>query len=240
MSFPSAVPPPFFKCHLPSPWARRVSPKPPHSILTNRGPTDRVCIGVYVCVSHPSTRHLFDMCVAYGPGPEEQAQTQTRTQKRDAVRVMPAAAAASNPHVSDHRCRGTGWRAVILKHLPPLPSVPVPLSVPVRSPSGTYPRDTGSVSTPKTPNQPCPEWCLRDGLIAVAMTLVAQLLTAAFQVALDRDNSDFPAPILAMAAVFFLFWMLEHIVGGVDEWYSKYLESAVSVAGHTGISCVWD
>jgi hypothetical protein len=160
--------------------------------------------------------------------------------------VMPAAvaaaaaAAASNPHVSDHRCRGTGWRAVILKHLLPLPSVPVPVSVPVRSPSGTYPRDTGSASTATAPNQPCPEWRLRDGLIAVVMALVAQLLTAAFQVALDRDNSDFPAPILAMAAVFLLFWMLEQIVGGVDEWYSKYLESAVSVAGHTGISCVWD
>ena len=61
------------------------------------------------------------------------------------------------------------------------------------------------------------------------MALVAQLLIAAIQLGLDREKSDFPAPILAMAAVFLVFSACGCAVPGLEDFYRKRLRRAVSV-----------
>jgi hypothetical protein len=60
------------------------------------------------------------------------------------------------------------------------------------------------------------------------MALVAQLLIAAIQLGLDQENSDFPAPIVAMAAVFLVFSVCGCAVPGLEDFYKKRLRRAVS------------
>lgn len=69
---------------------------------------------------------------------------------------------------------------------------------------------------------------LQDGFIAVFMAFIAQLLIAGIQFCLDQEKSDFPAPILAMAAVFLLFSISGCVVPGVDDFYKRRLKRAVS------------
>jgi hypothetical protein len=69
---------------------------------------------------------------------------------------------------------------------------------------------------------------LRDGAIAVVIALVAQLLIAAIQLGLDQEKSEFPAPILAMAAVFLFFTICGCVAPGLEELYNKRLRRAVS------------
>lgn len=97
-------------------------------------------------------------------------------------------------------------------------------SLPVRPPPSTSPGTAASLSR---------EWVdllerLRDGAIAVVIALVTQLLIAAIQLGLDQEKSEFPAPILAMAAVFLFFTICGCAIPGLEEFYVKRLRRAVS------------
>jgi hypothetical protein len=70
---------------------------------------------------------------------------------------------------------------------------------------------------------------LRDGVIALFMAFIAQLLIAGIQFGLDQEKSDFPAPILAMATVFLLFSISGCVMPGVDDFYRRRLKRPVSV-----------
>jgi hypothetical protein len=70
------------------------------------------------------------------------------------------------------------------------------------------------------------------------MGLLAQLLIAGIQLGLDKEQSDFPAPIITMTGVFVLFWMAGCIITGVEDFYHKRLKRAVSYPGVTLSSAV--
>jgi hypothetical protein len=74
---------------------------------------------------------------------------------------------------------------------------------------------------------------LRDGLVAILIAFLAQLLIAGIQLGLDQEKSDFPAPILAMAAVFLVFAICGCAIPGLEEFYRKRLKPAVSDAPST-------
>jgi hypothetical protein len=97
-------------------------------------------------------------------------------------------------------------------------------SLPVCSPPAT---SFGS-ATPPAREGSCLLQRLLDGVIALVMALVAQLLIAAIQLGLDQENSDFPAPIVAMAAVFLVFSVCGCAVPGLEDFYKKRLRRAVS------------
>lgn len=69
---------------------------------------------------------------------------------------------------------------------------------------------------------------LQDGVVAVFLAFAAQLLIAGIQHGLDQEKTDFPAPILAMAAVFLAFSIAGIILPGVEDFYRKRLKRAVS------------
>jgi hypothetical protein len=69
---------------------------------------------------------------------------------------------------------------------------------------------------------------LQDGLVAVLIAFLAQLLIAGIQLGLDHEESDFPAPILAMAGVFLVFATSGCVIPGLEEFYKKRLKPAVS------------
>lgn len=75
------------------------------------------------------------------------------------------------------------------------------------------------------------EFLLRisDGLLALFIAFLAQLLIAGIQCALDGEGIDFPASILAMAAVFIAFSVAGCAFPGVDGFYQKRLKRAVSI-----------
>ena len=68
-----------------------------------------------------------------------------------------------------------------------------------------------------------------DGVVAIIIALVAQLLIVGIQCALGGESVDFPASILAMAAVFVVFSVSECVLPGVEDFYRKRLKRAVSV-----------
>lgn len=70
---------------------------------------------------------------------------------------------------------------------------------------------------------------LRDGFVAVLIASSAQLLIAGIQLGLDQEKSDFPAPILAMAAVFLVFSLLGCVIPELEYFYRKRLKRAVSI-----------
>jgi hypothetical protein len=78
---------------------------------------------------------------------------------------------------------------------------------------------------------------IQNGLIAVVMAFLSQLLIAGIQLGLDREGSDFPAPILAMAGVFVCFSISGCIIPGVEGFYRRRLKHAVS--GSASPSLPW-
>jgi hypothetical protein len=69
---------------------------------------------------------------------------------------------------------------------------------------------------------------LQHGVVAVLIAFLAQLLIAGIQLGLDQERSGFPAPILAMAAVFLVFAICGCTIPGLEEFYRKRLKPAVS------------
>jgi hypothetical protein len=68
---------------------------------------------------------------------------------------------------------------------------------------------------------------LRDGLVAVFVGFIAQLLIAGIQLGLNQEKSEFPAPILAMVGVFLLFSGTGCALPGLEDFYRKRLKRAV-------------
>lgn len=71
---------------------------------------------------------------------------------------------------------------------------------------------------------------VRDGLLAIFMALLAQVLIAGIQLGLDREGSDFPAPILAMAGVFVLFSSSSWFIPAAEDFYRRRLRRPVSAS----------
>lgn len=92
--------------------------------------------------------------------------------------------------------------------------------------------EASATITPITSPEPSQHAKLRariqDGFIAVVIALLAQLLIAGIQLGLDQESSDFPAPILAMAAVFLAFSVGGVIIPGLEEFYIQRLKRPVS------------
>lgn len=80
------------------------------------------------------------------------------------------------------------------------------------------------------------EWALlrerlQDVLIAIVMVFFAQLLIATVQLALNRENADFPATILAMAGLFVVFSISDFFFPGLGRVYTRWLQRPVSTKG---------
>lgn len=69
---------------------------------------------------------------------------------------------------------------------------------------------------------------LQDGLTAVFIAFLAQLLIGGIQLGLDQGKSDFPAPILAMAGMFLVFAIGGCAIPELEQFYKKRLRRAVS------------
>lgn len=69
---------------------------------------------------------------------------------------------------------------------------------------------------------------LRDGLIAVAIGLLAQPLLAVIQHLLNQTPVDFPPSVLAMAFVFSVSLLCGCLFTGADAFYKTHLMPAVS------------
>ena len=61
----------------------------------------------------------------------------------------------------------------------------------------------------------------------MVLAFAAQLLIAGIQLGLDQEGSDFPVPILGMAAVFLLFSATVVAFPGLEDFYRKRLKRAV-------------
>lgn len=75
----------------------------------------------------------------------------------------------------------------------------------------------------------------KDGIIAVVIAFLAQLLIAGIQYLL-HGAVDFPPSILAMAGVFVALSMAGWVIPGIEEFYQKRIKRAVSAAGQ---GCLW-
>ncbi|KAK4135274.1 hypothetical protein BT67DRAFT_377824 [Trichocladium antarcticum] len=98
----------------------------------------------------------------------------------------------------------------------------------VRSPHIAH---LGTPTQPYRERRPSPERLakLGDGAIAIFFAFVAQLLIAGFQCGLGGGRVDFPASILAMAAVFVIFSVSGCILPGVEDFYCKRLKGATDL-----------
>lgn len=112
----------------------------------------------------------------------------------------------------------------------PVESPPVLLRPPVSSTPTMLPAHADMVSR------------LWNGFVAVVIALVAQLLLAGIHSLLDSSEVDFPPTILAMTGVFVLLSVCGCIMPGVDSFYRKHLQGAVSLlclAVFRDISDLW-
>lgn len=89
---------------------------------------------------------------------------------------------------------------------------------------------TNQSSSPLLQPQPYRETRRRifDGLVAVVIASVAQLLLVGIQYVLDERGVDFPPSIVAMTGVFILFSVSGYFISGVEDFYRKRLKRAVS------------
>ena len=69
---------------------------------------------------------------------------------------------------------------------------------------------------------------ISDGLVAVLIATVAQLLLAGIQYVLDERGVDFPPSIVAMTGIFIVFSVSGYFISGVEDFYRKRLRRAVS------------
>lgn len=108
----------------------------------------------------------------------------------------------------------------------------------VRSP---HIADLGTPTQPYPERRPSPERLakLGDGTIAIFIAFVAQLLIAGFQCGLGGGRVDFPASILAMAAVFVIFSVSGCVLPGVEDFYCKRLKGAVSTSPYNCAKMGW-
>jgi hypothetical protein len=102
---------------------------------------------------------------------------------------------------------------------PPAVHAPLPLTTQLGATALSYPE------CPPSLGKLAKLW---DALIALFIAFVAQLLIAGIQCALGGGKVDFPASILAMAAVFVVFSVSGCILPGVEDFYRKHLKRAVS------------
>lgn len=72
----------------------------------------------------------------------------------------------------------------------------------------------------------------RDGLLAVLIALLAQLIIAGIQHGLDEEGIDFPASILAMAGVFAMLSVFGWVIPGMEVFYRQRLKRAVRMTGN--------
>jgi hypothetical protein len=70
---------------------------------------------------------------------------------------------------------------------------------------------------------------LKDGLFAILVGILAHLLTVGIQHVLDKGEVNFPPSIVGMVCVFAIFWALDWVVSGMDEFYQQNLKPAVSL-----------
>ncbi|KAK3357980.1 hypothetical protein B0T25DRAFT_622561 [Lasiosphaeria hispida] len=100
-------------------------------------------------------------------------------------------------------------------------TLPAPL---ISSPVSTAER-TGAVNRQTLPRSPFLQMRTRlwNGLVAVVIALLAQLLIAGIQYLLSEKNVDFPPSILAMAIVFSVFLVCGRILPGVELFYQRHL-----------------
>ncbi|KAK4160672.1 hypothetical protein QBC43DRAFT_337955 [Cladorrhinum sp. PSN259] len=70
---------------------------------------------------------------------------------------------------------------------------------------------------------------ISDGLIAIAIVFVAQLLLAGIQYVLDDRGIDFPPSIVAMTGIFLVFSVCGYFFPGVEDFYRNRLKRAADL-----------
>lgn len=128
---------------------------------------------------------------------------------------LPSDSHPASPRRPRHRYRGAGCEAAMAS--PRSPDAADARPETVSSPPCRLPPEDVRVK-------------LCDGLLAVLIALVAQLLMTGVQYGLNKGGVDFPASILAMAGVFVVFSLAGCIVPGVEQFYRRRLKRAVSTA----------
>lgn len=67
-----------------------------------------------------------------------------------------------------------------------------------------------------------------DGIKAIAMGLIAQLLMFGLEMAMELSDFPFPSSILAMFVLFLFLLLLGCCCGGFEDFYDRHLRQPVS------------
>ena len=70
----------------------------------------------------------------------------------------------------------------------------------------------------------------RESLFVVLIALIAQCMISACEIGLGKVDSPFPPAIAAMLLVFMGFFIVGLVWAGLDDFYGKYIQPAVSCA----------